>query len=320
MAKWTTDSIPELHGKTVVVTGANTGLGLESARALADKGAEVVMACRSLDKAEGAADRLRADLPDARLHVMSLDLQDLSSVRAFAQDFAGQFGRLDILLNNAGVMNTPYGVTRDGFETQMGTNHLGHFALTGLLLPSLRATPRSRVVTVTSSGHRVGQMDFTDFMFEDGHGYLPLRAYGRSKLANLLFAYELQRLFDRHHIDSLSLAAHPGASQTELGRHIEGALVFRVLNPLLTRLVQSPAMGALPQLRACCDPTVCGGDYYGPEGLGEMGGHPVRVRSSRASRSRTDAARLWQRSERLTGVLFDFGPQPDAATASAPAK
>ncbi len=302
MTQWTEKDVPDLRGKTIVVTGGNSGLGFESAKVLASKGAEVVLACRSTRRGEDAKQEILTAFPEVELRVMNLDLQDLSSVEAFANEFSERYNRLDVLLNNAGIMNTPYRLTQDGFESQMGTNHLGHFALTGRLLGMLERTPKSRVVTVSSSGHRVGRMRFDNLLFRDGRGYTPLQAYGRSKLANLLFAYELQRRLERHRVDCISVAAHPGASQTNLGRHIEDGLFMRLLNPVLKRVVQSPASGALPQLRASVDPQVQGGEYYGPNGLYGMSGHPVKVRSSKASRSIRDAKKLWQESEELTGV------------------
>jgi NAD(P)-dependent dehydrogenase (short-subunit alcohol dehydrogenase family) len=306
VAPWTTNQIPDLSDKTVVITGANSGLGFESAKALANRGAEVILACRSEERGENARQEILAQIPHAKLHAMTVNLQDLSSVENFARTFVENFDRLDVLLNNAGIMNTPYGLTNDGFETQMGTNHLGHFALTGQLLDMLKGTARSRVVIVSSSAHRAGTMNFDNLLFQNGQKYTPLKAYGRSKLANLLFAYELQRHFDRHGIDCIGTAAHPGASQTNLGRHIEHTLPFKLFNPLLQRVVQGPASGALPQLRAAVDPQVRGGEYYGPDGALGMSGYPVRVRSNRASRSLPDAEKLWQESERLTGVTYSF--------------
>ena len=306
MGTWTTRDIPDLSGKTVVITGGNSGLGFESAKALAHRGADVILACRSSERGESARGEILAHLAHAKVHAMTLDLQDLASVASFATKFSEDFGRLDILMNNAGIMNTPYGLTKDGFESQLGTNHLGHFVLTGQLLDVLKSTAGSRVVTVSSSAHRAGTMKFDNLLFQNGTGYTPLKAYGRSKLANLLFTYELQRQFARHDIGSISTAAHPGASQTNLGRHIEHTLPFRVFNPLLRRVVQGSERGALSQLRAAVSPEVCGGHYYGPDGHFGMSGYPVLVRSSRASYSLDDAEKLWRESERLTGITYQF--------------
>jgi NAD(P)-dependent dehydrogenase (short-subunit alcohol dehydrogenase family) len=295
--------LPRLDGSVIIVTGASSGLGLESTRQLARQGAAVVLASRSAVRCDEARASILADQPSARVVTIALDLGDLSSVRAFAQRFTDEFDRLDVLMNNAGVMGAPRGVTVDGFEKHIGINHLGHFALTGGLLPVLLRTPGARVVTVSSSAHRGARLNLRDLRVSR---YTPMRAYGKSKLANLLFAFELQRRFERHGVDCASVAAHPGASQTNLGRHIEDALVFRLLNPLLVRVVPTPESGALSQLRAAVDPGVRGGEYVGPNGMFEMRGHPVLVRSSRASRNERRAQRLWRLSERLTGVVYRF--------------
>jgi len=242
--------------------------------------------------------------PSASPCVLRLDLADLSSVAGFVERFSQSFDRLDVLLNNAGVMGVPQGLTADGFETQLGVNHLGHFALTGHLLPLLERTPGSRVVTVSSSAHRAGVLDFDDLHFADGRRYTPMRAYGQSKLANLLFAYELQRRFDQFEVGCRSVAAHPGAAQTQLGRHIEKGRLMRLFSPLLRRVVRGPEGAAQSQLRACVDPEVRGGEYWGPDGLFGMSGDPARVTSSRASLSTSDAARLWKVSESLTGIQW----------------
>jgi len=304
--KWIALDIPDMKGKVVVITGANTGLGKETALLLALNGAEVILACRSLKKGESAKQEILKHNSKAKVQVRVLDLQDLSSIQQFSKDFSKDFARLDVLINNAGIMNTPYELTKDGFESQLGTNHLGHFALTGLLLKKLKSTKNSRVVTVSSAAHRFGKMDFKNLLFENGKNYSPIKAYARSKLANLLFTYELQRQFNVHHIDCLSLAAHPGASQTDLGRHIEDAAFFKVFNPVLKQLIQGADKGALPQIRAATDAHVKGGEYYGPDGAFEMSGYPVKVSSSRNAQNVADAKRLWQQSEQLTGVVYSF--------------
>lgn len=304
--KWTTKDIPDMSGKVVVITGANSGLGFESAKALAEKGAEVVLACRSLENAHQARQEIINDYPNAKVQVAVLDLQNLESIKNFAIDFSKKFKRLDVLMNNAGIMNTPYALTEDGFENQLGTNHLGHFALTGHLLVLLKTTKGSRVVNVSSAGHRAGRMDFKNLMFEKNKTYSPFKAYARSKLANLLFTLELQKQFNVFNIDCMAVAAHPGASQTNLGRHIEDAPIVKVFHPLLTRIIQGSAMGALPQLRAAVDGAARGGDYYGPAGAFEMSGFPIKVSSSKAARNKEDAKRLWKKSEQLTGVVYSF--------------
>ena len=303
---WTIQNIPALTGKVVIVTGGNSGLGYESVKAFAMKDAEVILASRSLEKGEEARSAILQAVPEGKIQVMQLDLGDLESVRAFAADFKKKHKRLDILLNNAGIMMTPYFKTKDGFEGQFGTNHLGHFALTGLLFDLIQITPGSRIVNVSSGAHRNGVMDFDNLLYEDGKGYTPSKAYGRSKIANLLFTYELQRKLEASGSDTIALAAHPGLAMTNLARHMEGRLLFKILIPLFKRMAQDQAMGALPQLRASVDPGVKGSEYYGPDGKREWKGYPVVVQSNEASHNRQDAARLWEESERLTGVKFEF--------------
>jgi NAD(P)-dependent dehydrogenase (short-subunit alcohol dehydrogenase family) len=294
---WIADNIPDLTGKVAIVTGANSGIGYETALELAQKGATVVMACRSLPKAEAAAAQIRETIPPGDVAVMELDLGDLESVRRFAAAFQERYDRLDLLINNAGIMVPPYGKTAQGFETQIGVNHLGHFALTGLLLDLLLQTPQSRVVTVSSTAHRFGQIDFADLHWER-KAYNPNPAYGQSKLANLLFTYELQRKLAAAGQDTIAVAAHPGWTETNLQQHSKLASFF---NPFFA---QPQPVGALPTLRAAVDPDVTGGEYYGPDGFLEMRGHPVLVKSNDASHNRADARRLWEVSEKLTEVRF----------------
>ncbi len=301
--RWTAREIPDLSGRVAVVTGASSGVGLETARELARRGAEVVLACRSPERGERALEGLRAELPEARAELMALDLASLASVERFAAELSGRRAHLDLLVNNAGIMGVGYGRTEDGFELHAGTNHLGHFALTGHLLGPLLAAPAARVVTVSSIAHRGARLDLGDFHYERG-GYRPMRAYSRSKLLNLLFCYELQRRFERSGAAALSLAAHPGVSATELGRHIASRWYARAGYRLFNRLIQGAAMGALPTLRAAVDPGARGGEYYGPRGRREWSGHPVRVPSSAASQSEGEALRLWELSARLTGVRY----------------
>jgi NAD(P)-dependent dehydrogenase (short-subunit alcohol dehydrogenase family) len=302
--KWTTADIPDLTGKVIIVTGANCGLGYEDAKEFARKGAQTIMACRDMAKAQAALDQLKAEIPEAHAEIMQLDLSSLASVRQFAEDFKGRYQRLDVLVNNAGIMWAPYGKTEDGFESQFGTNHLGHFALTGLLIDLLHKTPDSRVVNVSSVGHRAGVMDFENLMFEDGEGYSRHGAYGRSKLANLLFTYELQRRFEANNVAAIAVAAHPGGSSTNLSRHVENRWWFRLLRPLFEVIAQSAAMGALPTIRAAVDPNARGGEYYGPARFRESRGHPVLVKSNDASHNEADARQLWWVSEELTGVRY----------------
>lgn len=303
---WSVEHLPDMTGRAAIVTGANSGLGLETARGLAARGAHVVLACRSADKTREAMTAVRAGTPDASLEFLPLDLASLASVREFASQFMARHQRLDILCNNAGVMALPQRRTEDGFEMQIGTNHLGHFALTGLLLDAIRATPGARVVNVSSLFHKYGKIRFDDLNWERGYSRWP--AYGQSKLANLLFTYELQRRFDRVGIDALSVASHPGYSATNLqfaGPAMEksmlGKLVMRVSNALVA---QPPEMGALPSLYAAGAADVDGGDFIGPDGRGEWRGYPAKVRSNRASHDEVAAGKLWRLSEELTGVSY----------------
>lgn len=303
---WTTDNIPDLTGKVIIVTGANSGLGYDATKEFARKGAQTIMASRDMNKAQIALDQIQAEIPKAKAEIMHLDLASLACVHRFADEFKAKYDRLDVLVNNAGIMWVPYGKTEDGFESQFGTNHLGHFALTGLLIDLLRKITGSRVVTVSSKAHRSGVMDFENLMFENGEGYSPHRAYGRSKLANLLFTYELQRRFEANNVAAIAVAAHPGGSNTNLYRYGENLRWFRILRPLAMGIVQSAAMGALPTIRAAVDPNVRGGEYYGPGGFRQLRGYPVPVESNKASHNQADARRLWQVSEQLTGVRYTF--------------
>ena len=261
-SNWTAENIPDLTGKIAIVTGANSGIGYEMARALARKNAIVVLACRNKDKGETAIRQICREYPESKTELMQLDLSDLASVRRFADQFISDYARLDILINNAGIMVPPFGKTADGFELQFGTNHLGHFALTGLLLGIMVDTSRARVVTVSSGGHRFGAIDFDNLNAEKV--YDQGKAYAQSKLANLLFMYELQRRFEAAGADTLAVAAHPGWTVTNLQVHWRMA---RMLNPIPG---QKPEMGALPTLYAATAPDVQGGDYYGPGGWLEL--------------------------------------------------
>ena len=300
MANWTESDIPDQTGRIALVTGANTGIGFEAARALAQHGARVLLACRSADRAAVALERIRAAAPSCDAEVVSLDLASLASVRAAATSVAGLTERLDLLVNNAGVMALPKRTTADGFEMQFGTNHLGHFALTGLLLDLLVATEGSRVVSVSSQAHRMGKINFEDLAAERGYRRWP--RYGMSKVANLLFTYELDRRFRRAKVSTVAVAAHPGGSNTELAR--DAGTLMKLTEPLGRLTMQSAAMGALPTLRAATDITVQGGEYYGPDGFGQMRGHPELVDSSKYSKQTDVAGRLWTESERLTGVSY----------------
>jgi len=302
MTDWTTADIPDQTGRTAVVTGANTGLGLETAKALAAKGAHVVLAVRNLDKGRSAVEQITAAVPGAEVELQELDLGSLESVRAAADNLRTKYDRIDLLINNAGVMYPPKETTKDGFALQFGTNHLGHFAFTGLLLDRLLPVPGSRVVTVSSIGHRIkAAIHFDDLQWE--RSYSRVGAYGQSKLANLLFTYELQRRLTGER--TTALAAHPGGSDTELIRHLPR--VMQVAVPLLRPLFQDAAAGALPTLRAATDPGALGGQYFGPDGLGGTRGYPKVVPSSDQSHDTDLQRRLWAVSEELTGVTLPVG-------------
>jgi len=302
--KWTAAEMPSQAGRTAVVTGANSGLGLVVARELARHGARVVMAARDAGRNQAAVATIRAAVPAAELEPAPLDLADLRSVRGFARDFAARHQGLDLLVNNAGVMAAPRRQTADGFELHLGTNHLGHFALTGLLLPLLRDREDARVVTVSSGVHHGARMAFDDLMGE--HRYSRWGAYGQSKLANLLFALELDRRLRAAGRPLASVAAHPGYAATNLQFSGPPAYQrpFMWLGNLL--LAQSAEMGALPLLYAATYPQLPGGSYVGPDGLAEGRGHPTLVRPSAAAQDPAAATRLWEVSETLTGVRFEL--------------
>jgi NAD(P)-dependent dehydrogenase (short-subunit alcohol dehydrogenase family) len=303
MAKWTTTDIPDQTGRTAVITGANTGLGYETAAALAAKGAHVVLAVRNLDKGKDAAALMIKRNPGADVTLQELDLTSLDSIRAAADQLRLHHDRIDLLINNAGVMWTPKSATKDGFELQFGTNHLGHFAFTGLLLDQLLPVAGSRVITVSSTGHRIrADIHFDDLQWD--RRYSRVGAYGQSKLANLLFTYELQRrLVGRD--TTIAVAAHPGGSRTELMRNVPPQLAR--LSSVIEPLFQGADMGALPTLRAATDPAVFGGQYYGPGGFAEIRGYPKVVTSSAKSHNIDLQRRLWAVSEELTGVVYPVG-------------
>lgn len=304
MTGWTDARIPDQTGRVVLVTGANSGIGLEAARMLAVRGARVVLGCRTRAKADLALASILVDAPNADVAIIDLDLSSLASVSAAAAEFGERFGRLDLLLNNAGVMATPYQRTVDGFELQFATNHLGHFALTGHLLPTLLATPASRVVNVSSLAHRMGKIDFDDPQSE--RRYRAWRAYGQSKLANLLFTFELQRRLGAVGADTIAVAAHPGVSNTNLAGSSGGIAgkLMSLAKPFAKVFSQNSHAGALPTVRAATDPDVCGGEYYGPDGFLEQRGAPKRVESNSSAKDAAVARRLWDVSIELTGVPF----------------
>jgi NAD(P)-dependent dehydrogenase (short-subunit alcohol dehydrogenase family) len=307
MSRWTTADIPDQNGRTVLVTGANSGLGLRTAEALADKGARVLLGCRDAGRGEAARSGVAAIATGPAPELVALDLSDLASVREAAGAVAATADRLDVLVNNAGVMALPLRRTIDGFELQFATNHLGHFALTGLLLPVLLRTTAPRVVTVSSNMHRVARNDWSDPNWEHRR-YLKWQAYGQSKLANLLFTRELARRARDAGSSLVAIAAHPGNSATNLVPASTDASGRRVVGQMMTwgnqLISQSDAAGALPQLYAATMPDVIAGEYFGPDRFFQLRGHPTRVGSSTAARDDDAARRLWELSEHMTGVTY----------------
>ncbi len=298
--KWSETDIPDQSGRTALVTGANSGIGYEAARALAQRGAKVLLGCRNPTKAQAARDRIRSAAPDAEVEILELDLADLASVRAAAATVKDTVEQLDLLINNAGVMALPLTRTADGFEMQFGTNHLGHFALTGLLIDTLDAAPAARIVSVSSQGHRMGRIVFDDLNADDS--YRRWLRYGQSKVANLLFTYELQRRLTASSAGTIALACHPGGASTELAR--DAGFLMKTMQPVANVVMQSATMGALPTLRAATDPAAKGADYYGPDGIGQTRGFPTKVHSSAYSHKRDVATQLWAVSEQMTGIEY----------------
>lgn len=308
---WTLEQMPSQQGRRILVTGASSGLGLETAVALAAAGAEVIMACRNPDKAGAALAEVRQRAPGAKAELMTLDLADLASVRTFADACGRRFDRIDALCNNAGVMALPFQRTKDGFEMQIGTNHLGHFALTGLLLDLLKASPGARIVSLASNAHRWGMRLNPDDLHFERQRYNKWDAYGRSKMANLMFHFELDRRLRAAGLNLCAAAAHPGYAATNLmfvGPAQEGSrLGHRLMQVGNALFSQSQAMGALPQLYALTMPDVQSGDYYGPDGWQQLRGHPRKVGCLRVARDPDRNRRLWEVSEQQTGVRFLAG-------------
>lgn len=300
---FTAADIPDQSGKTFFITGANTGLGFESAKAIAGKNGRVLVGARNPEKGETAVDEILRVHPGANVQFVRIDLADLASIEEAATTVAGE-PRLDVLLNNAGVMMPPRSLTKDGFESQFGINHLGHFALTAHLMPKLLATPESRIVTVSSNVHRMGSGDLYWDDINAEQSYDPQGRYAASKLANLLFTYELDRRLRGKGESTLAAAAHPGAADTELARHypVWAKALLSVLRPLLLRWVNTAESGAWPQELAATHPDVQGGQYFGPSGRRELGGKARQVDSSVESKDPEKASRLWALSIEMTGV------------------
>jgi NAD(P)-dependent dehydrogenase (short-subunit alcohol dehydrogenase family) len=298
--KWTAEQIPDQDGVTAIVTGANSGLGLVTAKELSRHGAKVILACRSTDKGEAAAEEIAESTGAAKPEVRALDLSDLESVRQFSGEFDNR--RLDLLVNNAGIMMTPQSKTADGFELQFGTNHLGHFALTGLLMGALQKGNSSRIVTLSSNEHKGGELDFDDLQHENG--YSPRDAYQQSKLANAVFGLELDRRLRAAGSKTISVLAHPGYSGTNLQSTGPTGLLKEVLKVGNAVFSQSAERGALPTLYAATAPGVKGGEYYGPDGFKEMRGYPTRTKTIPEAQDPETGQRLWEVSEELTGVTY----------------
>ena len=296
--KWTSEDVPDLSDKVAIVTGANSGIGFAITSILASKNANVILACRSSTKAVESINKIKKKYDYALIDHIEVDLSNLSTIKDFTDSFKKKYKKLDILINNAGVMKTPFKQTIDGFELQFATNHLGHFALTGRLLDLLISTPQSRIVTLSSGGHKFAKIDFDNLQGEKK--YNAQQAYGQSKLANLLFTYELQRHLEENGRTTIAVASHPGWTATNLQKHW---LLLRLLNPILG---QRPDKGCLPSLYAATAPDVKGGDYYGPSGMMELRGYPKKVQSSKLSHNFELAKKLWEKSEDLTKINFIF--------------
>ncbi len=311
MSKWTVENMPNQTGRVVVITGANSGLGLASALAFARKGAQVIMACRNPQKAQTAYQEIKQTVPNSTVEVMALDLGSLESVRQFAATFKARYDRLDILMNNAGIMAIqPRQETQDGFEAQFGTNHLGHFALTGLLLDVILNTPNSRIVNVSSGYYRGGKIHFEDVNLKQD--YKRWKAYGQTKLANILFTRELQRRFNQLGTKTIAVACHPGYTATNLQYGIGDKGITRIIVEVMNGvLAQSVEMGVLPQLYAATAPDVNGNEFFGPEK--GMRGYPVRESLLPHALDDAAAAKLWTLSEKMTGVQYPIAETAGAA-------
>ena len=297
--KWDSNDIPDQKGRVAIVTGSSSGIGFETARVLANKNATVILAMRNLEKGNTAVNQITSAYQNADARVMQLDLANLESVRHFANEFKSKFDQLDLLINNGGVMVPPYSKTKDGFELQFGTNHLGHFALTGLLIDVLLKTPRSRIVNVSSSAHNMGKIDFNDLQWEK-RKYKKWQAYGDSKIANIYFTRELQKRLEIKQSDIIVAACHPGWTATELQRHTSLA---SFLNNFLAQGID---MGALPTLYAAIAPDVKGAEFFGPDGFMGMKGYPKKVESNKLSQDNNIAEKLWTMSEDLTGITYSI--------------
>ncbi len=297
MSKWSVNQIPSQLGHVAIVTGANSGLGYETTVGLVRKEVEVIMACRDIQKAEEVKAKILQENPNAQIKLMLLDLSSLASVRKFADEFRRHYQKLHLLINNAGIMMSPYKLTEDGFENQLATNYIGHFALAGLLLPLLTNTSGARVVTLSSLSYKWSEILFDDLQFEKG--YSKTKAYGQSKRACLMFAFELQRRLSAAGFNTISVAAHPGLSKTNLDQYYPA-----LIRPLGNLFLQAAAKGALPILFAALDKDLKGGEFIGPDGFQQMRGYPTKVVADEYSNNIEIARHLWMESEKMTNVFY----------------
>lgn len=296
-SKWNTNNIPDQSGRVIIITGANSGLGAEASKILAQKNATLILAARNLEKGQKTLSEILKKNKNAKVELLELDLASSSSIKLFAEKFQQKYNHLDVLINNAGVMACPFARTKDGFEIQMGTNHLGPFLLTGLLMPLLKKTKGSRVVSTSSIAHKMANIDFQDFNWES-RKYNSGRAYGDSKLAVLYFMYELTKHLQHEENAPIITTSHPGWTLTDLQRHSRfGVFISKIFG-------QSPEIGVLPTLRAAFDPQAQSGDYFGPSGIFEIHGHPVKVHSSKRAQDIENAKKLWLISEKMTGITY----------------
>jgi NAD(P)-dependent dehydrogenase (short-subunit alcohol dehydrogenase family) len=302
---WTEYDIPDLSGKIILVTGANSGIGYEATRLFAKKNAEVIMACRSLERAQQAFDTIREEFPKAKLVILTVDLGSFSSIRHFAQEVKKKYDHIDVLLNNAGVMMLPYGLTTDGLERQQGINHFGHFLLTQLLFDLVKRSTDGRIVNIASLAHKGGKMNFDNLLYDNGKGYNKLRAYARSKLENMLFTYALADKVEQAGLNIKVLAAHPGVASTNLGHHVYDKAYYKLFKGITKSFSQSAYQGSLPGVRAAVDPDAKNGTYYGPDQRFGTKGHPAVVPSSKRSHDKSLQEQLWRVSELRTNVTFD---------------
>ena len=299
------DQVESLSDKIIIITGGNSGLGFESSSFFASKGASVIIAARSLERGMQSKSDIISVYPDAQIDVLPLDLESLASIKKFSDLVKSKYDHIDILMNNAGIMLVPFGLTEDGFEKQFGVNHLGHFALTAQLFDLIKKGTNPRIINISSQAHRIGVMDFHNLMYEQGN-YSLARAYGKSKLANLLFTLELDKRIKAAGLDIKVLTAHPGSSKTNLSRHVEKRKSFVLFNWLFKLTSQNAFNGALPGIRASVDESVKSGEYYGPSGLLQLKGKPILVQPNSNAKNEIDSSKLWDKSEELTNLKFDI--------------